>query len=152
MSTLRLWFDKFDLIHEKYIIFISTSLLGWAPSLPRLLHCPVFLHALAWELFLAGNQRSYWLLKPLRSLGTWRNSINQLGNNEIDVNLNICKFHRILSHWFPTRKSSHASTDKKTWTNERGLEREEPAEWRCNLARDINYMFHILIKWLVGKK
>ena len=33
-----------------------TYVFGWAPPLPRLLHCLVFLPALAWEFFLEGNQ------------------------------------------------------------------------------------------------
>jgi hypothetical protein len=35
---------------------------------------------------------------------TWV-EIRKLGNNESDVNLNICSFDQVLSHWFPTRKS-----------------------------------------------
>ena len=33
-----------------------TSSFGGAMSLPRLLHCPVFLPKLTWELLLVGNQ------------------------------------------------------------------------------------------------
>ena len=33
-----------------------TSSFGWGPPLPRLVHCPVNLPALAWELLLVGNQ------------------------------------------------------------------------------------------------
>ena len=42
------------------------------------------------------------------------NSINQLGNNESDVNLNICNFDHVLPHWFPMRKSAHTA-GKTTW-------------------------------------
>ena len=55
-----------------------------------------------------------WSLKPLSAFGMLRNSINSLGNNGSDVNLNICNFDRVLSHWFPMRKSSHASAGRKT--------------------------------------
>ena len=52
-------------------------------------------------------------LKPLSSFGMWRNSINYLGNNESNVNLNIYNFDWLLSHWFPTGKSSHIGACKK---------------------------------------
>ena len=35
---------------------LMTSSFGWVPPLPRLLHCPVFLLAPAWEFFFVGNQ------------------------------------------------------------------------------------------------
>ena len=54
------------------------------------------------------------LLKPLNSFGMWRSSINKLGNTESDVNLNICNFDQVLSHWFPMRKSSHTGWGRST--------------------------------------
>ena len=94
---------------------LITSSFGWALPFPCLLHCPVSLPAPAWELFPVENQRDNTRsLKSLSFFGMWRNSINQLGNNESDVNLNICNLDRVLSHWFPTRKGSHAGAGRKT--------------------------------------
>ena len=53
-------------------------------------------------------------ITPLSSIGMWRNFINQLGTNESDVNLNICNIDRLLSHWFPTKRSSHTCAGRKT--------------------------------------
>ena len=39
-------------------------------------------------------------LKPLSSFDMWRNSVNQPGKNESDVNLNFCNFNWALSQWF----------------------------------------------------
>ena len=46
--------------------------------------------------------------------------------------------HRVLSHWFLTVKSSHASAGKKIgqWRKRgRGGEGRGPTEWRCDLDR-----------------
>jgi hypothetical protein len=48
---------------------------------------------------------------PLVCEGT---SSFKLGNNESDVNLNVCSFDWVLSHWFPTRKSSQVGAGMKT--------------------------------------
>ena len=77
-----------------------------------------------------------WALKsltPLSSFGMWRNTINSLGNYESDVNLNIRNFDRVLSHWFPTRKSSHTSVDRMTGQWKRRGKDGGLAEWRCDL-------------------
>ena len=87
------------------------------PTPPMLLSFTVWssLLAHAWELFLVGNQcDNTHSLKPFGSFGMWKNSIKSLGNNESDVNLNICNIDRVLSHWFPTRRSTHASASRKT--------------------------------------
>ena len=39
---------------------------------------------------------------------------SKLGNNESDVNLNVCNFDWVLTHWFPTRKSSHVGAGRVT--------------------------------------
>ena len=44
----------------------------------------------------------------------WRNRINWFGNNESDANLNIFNYDQVSSHWFPTRKGSHACAGWKT--------------------------------------
>ena len=49
---------------------------------------------------------------------------------------------RVLSHWFPTRKSSHESMGKehgKDQTLKEACEVRGPAEWRCDLARGSLY-------------
>ena len=51
---------------------------------------------------------------PLSSFGMWRNRINWFGNNESDANLNIFNYDQVSSHWFPTRKGSHACAGWKT--------------------------------------
>jgi hypothetical protein len=90
--------------------------------LSRLLHCPLFLLTHVWELFPIGNQcDNAWSLKPLSSFRMWRNFINQLGNNENDLNLNICIFDRVLSNWLPTRKASHAGANRKTKHEDRAV-------------------------------
>ena len=43
-----------------------------------------------------------------------RPCVGTLENDESDVNLNICNFDRVLSHWFPMRRSSHAGAGRKT--------------------------------------
>ena len=104
------WFDT-RVLAPGYI----TSSFGWDLPFPCLLHCLVFLPAPAWELFLVGSQcdntRSF---KSRSSVGMWRDSINELGNNESDVNLNICNFDRVLWHWFLMRRSLHAGVGKNT--------------------------------------
>ena len=92
-------------------IFIQ---LGPAPPTPPSL--PSLPPTLAWELFPAGNQcdntRS---LKPLKAPLACEGTLSsKLGNNESDVTLNICNFDRVLSHWFPTRKSFHTNAGRKT--------------------------------------
>ena len=52
-----------------------------------------------------------------------RTYMGTLGNDESDVNLNICNFGRVLSHWFPTRKGSQLLTHVWAWRpdNERDV-------------------------------
>ena len=90
-----------------------TSSFNWALPLPCFLHCAVFLttHMHGNSPPLGTNTQS---LKPLSSFGMCRKSLNQLGNDESDVNLNIYNSDWVLSHRFPTRKSSHACAGRKT--------------------------------------
>ena len=53
--------------------------------------------------------------------------------NESEVNLNICNYGWALSHWLPTRRSSHASVRRTTgrWRR-RGRGATQPAEHKCD--------------------
>ena len=78
-----------------------------------------------------------WSLKPLSFFEMWRHFINYVGNNDSDVNLShyhyfqsnwwsaywqylvikltsLSLLYQVLSHWFPTRRFSHACVGRKT--------------------------------------
>jgi len=87
---------------------------------------------------LGTNSRS---LKPLGSLGMWRNSINKLGNDENNVNLDNCNFGWVLSHWFPTRNNFYTWGSGSEGGGGEGAG-QVPTEWRCDLARAHYLTFH----------
>jgi hypothetical protein len=108
--------------------------LGPALPLPNLLHCPVFLPALAWQLFLVGNQcDNTWSFKPLSSFGT------------PSINLGIMK---VMSTWNFVILTMYCHTGSQRGRvltkvragrqgNEGGIRgaRRAPTEWRCDLAQ-----------------
>ena len=111
-----------------------------ALPLPCLLQCP----HMSEELFPVGKHYnktrslrplSVRSLKPLSSFGVWKNSINQLRNNESDVILCICNFEMVLSHWFPMRKSSSRMCRQEDRTMKEASEGQGLAEHKRDLAR-----------------
>ena len=121
---MQLNFLKMREYKWKVVVVLPVPLPAFWPRARSHLHsvgpCPfnafftVFLLAHVWELFPVGNQCDNTLsLKSLSSFGMWRNSIYYLGNNESVVNLNNYNFDWVLSHWFPTSKSSHACVGRK---------------------------------------
>ena len=84
------------------------------PALSHLLHNLVFLLTPVWELFAVGNNVTIPdRLSHETPLTCEETSSNKLEHNESNVNLNICNFDQVLSHWFQTRKSSHTGAGRK---------------------------------------
>ena len=87
IESSKKWRTKSRHLERPGLNHICVQLGPTPPSLLGLLPAP------AWELFLVGNQCD----------NTWLN--DQALNGLSD---------RVLSHWFPTRKSSHAGAGRKT--------------------------------------
>ena len=58
-----------------------------------------------WQCSIAQAIKFLWHVKELHQL---------IGNNESDANFNSCNFDRVLLHWFPMRRSTHAGAGRKT--------------------------------------
>jgi hypothetical protein len=58
-------------------------------------------------------------------------------NNESDVNLNIHDFDKVLSYWFPMRRSSHAGASKEDQAMKEAWEGQGPTECKCGVARGV---------------
>ena len=70
-----------------------------------------------------------------------------LGNIESDVNLNICKFDRVLSHLVPNEGESPRRCGQDDQAMKEASEGRGPAEHKCDLSPDV-YVTHVSCwKW-----
>ena len=121
------WIACLDRLPTSIRLGLDHIFIRLGPTLQRLLHYPVFLPAPTWELFPIGNQydntQSKLQIFKLSSLSLFSSWLMEFLHMPKELNGSN---GWVLSHWLPTRKSSHAGACKKTrrWRR-RGRDRNQ---------------------------